>query len=71
MDPKTALENATALQRVTTAIGAVGALGTAAMGLVDTLKMLPGGGISNPASSSSGARLKSSRRRCSHSLTPS
>jgi hypothetical protein len=46
MDAKTALENATALQRVTTAIGAVGAVGTAAMGLVDTLKTLPGGGIS-------------------------
>jgi hypothetical protein len=34
------------LSRLTTVITAVGALGTAAFGLVDTLKVLPGGGIS-------------------------
>lgn len=34
------------LSIVSSAIVAVGALGTAAFGLVDTLKMLPGGGIS-------------------------
>jgi len=34
------------LSSLTTIIAAVGALGTAAFGLVDTLKVLPGGGIS-------------------------
>lgn len=46
MDAKSALEGATTLQQLTAAIGATGALGTAAMGLVDALKTLPGGGIS-------------------------
>lgn len=46
MDAKTALEAAGTIQRLAAAIGAVGALGTAAFGLVDTFKMLPGGGIS-------------------------
>lgn len=34
------------LAEISAAIAAVGALGTAAFGLVDTLKLLPGGGIS-------------------------
>ncbi len=35
------------LSQITAAIAAVGALGTAAFGLVDALKVLPGGGISH------------------------
>jgi hypothetical protein len=46
MDAKTALETAGTIRQLTAAIGATGALGTAAMGLVDTFKALPGGGIS-------------------------
>lgn len=42
MDANTAIP----LSQLTAAIAAVGALGTAAFGLVDTLKVLPGGGIS-------------------------
>ena len=34
------------LSNLTATIGAVGALGTAAFGLVDSFKALPGGGIS-------------------------
>jgi hypothetical protein len=42
MDPN----NVITLTKLTTVIAAVGALGTAAFGLVDTFKLLPGGGIS-------------------------
>src|SRR5712692_3154467 len=42
MEPQTG----SALSSLPTLIAAVGALGTAAFGLVDTLKVLPGGGIS-------------------------
>jgi hypothetical protein len=43
MEPHTG----TALTSLTTTIAAVGALGTAAFGLVDAFKVLPGGGISS------------------------
>jgi len=43
MDANTAFT----LTKLTTAFAAVGALGTAAFGLVDTFKALPGGGISH------------------------
>jgi len=40
------LNSAITLTKLTAVLGAVGALGTAAFGLVDTFKVLPGGGIS-------------------------
>ena len=46
MDANSALAGASMVQKLTAAIGATGALGTASMGLVDALK-LPWGGVSN------------------------
>jgi hypothetical protein len=46
IDPTTSSPSTITVANVTTAIAAVGALGTAAFGLVDSFKMLPGGGIS-------------------------
>ena len=41
-----AVDTTITLTNLSAAIAAVGALGTAAFGLVDTFKMLPGGGLS-------------------------